>query len=125
MKIFCLITGGALGTLARFYVSHFIQRPFHRHLFGFPIGTLSVNLLGCYLAGIIVGGADKWGWGAGPRIFLLAGFCGAFTTFSAFMIETAGLSKSAGSGMAFLNIALSLVLGYLSLGAGVLTARSL
>ncbi len=72
MKVLFLVLGGALGTLVRFYVSHFIQRRFRRHIFGFPIGTLSVNLLGCYIAGIVVGGADKWGWGSGPRVFLLA-----------------------------------------------------
>ena len=125
MKVLYLALGGVLGTLARFYLSHFAQRPFHHHIRGFPIGTLFVNLLGCYAAGVIVGVADKWGWGAGPRVFLLAGFCGAFTTFSAFMVETAGLFKGPGAGLAFLNVGLSLVLGYLCLAAGAFTARSL
>ena len=125
MKLIYLVTGGALGTVARFYLSHLVQHPLHRHIYGFPVGTLLVNSLGCYLIGIFVSGADKWGWGTGPRVFLIAGFCGAFTTFSAFMVETVGLWKGETHTAAFLNVVLSLAIGLACFMAGAWTARAL
>ncbi len=124
MQIVWLAAGGVLGTLARFFLSHLIQHPLHRHILGFPVGTLAVNLLGCFLIGIFVSGADRWGWGDNARVFALAGFCGAFTTFSAIVAESAGLWKGAGLGPALANVALSLVFGFAAFAAGALAARA-
>ena len=123
MKLLYLVAGGAAGTVARFYLSHLIQHPLHQRSVIFPLGTLVVNSIGCFLIGLIAAGADKWGWGTNPRVLLIAGFCGAFTTFSALMAETAGLWKAEAPGAAFLNVGLSLILGAAFFAAGAAAAR--
>ena len=124
MKLLYLLVGGLLGTAARFYLSHAIQHPFHKQLYGFPLGTLAVNAAGCYLMGLFVAGADKWAWGAEPRVLAMAGFCGAFTTFSALVAETSGLWQGGAAVTALLNVGLSLLIGFFAFGAGVLSARA-
>ncbi|BDQ32493.1 putative fluoride ion transporter CrcB [Pseudodesulfovibrio portus] len=90
-KILYLCVGGAAGTLSRYWLSGVAQR-----LAGgsFPAGTFAVNMLGCLLFGAI------WGFfenrilpGSEVRLLFLTGFMGAFTTFSTYMFETAGLVK--------------------------------
>src|SRR5690349_17024884 len=82
----CLAAGGVLGTFARYGLS---QAAFKAFGGGFPYGTLGVNLLGSFLAGFFAELAGE-GLKLGPqaRLFLLTGFCGAFTTFSAFILES-------------------------------------
>ncbi len=80
-----LCAGAVLGALARFTFTHFSSELSHHH--GFPIGTLLVNVLGSFLVGYLLTWTadhshDRW------RIFAATGFCGAFTTFSAFAYET-------------------------------------
>lgn len=124
MKLVWLAAGGVLGTLSRFFLSHLIQQPLHRHLFGFPAGILAVNLLGCFLLGIFVSGADRWGWGDNARVFAMAGFCGAFTTFSTLVADSAGLWKGGSVSASLVNVALSLVFGFAAFAAGALAARA-
>lgn len=80
MKFLLVALGGSLGSLLRYGVQKGLNA-------GFPIGTLTVNLLGCFLIG--------WFWAAAQRqmseevrLFLMTGFCGGFTTFSAFTLES-------------------------------------
>ena|SRR5688572_20636855 len=89
MPVFLAIAlGGATGSVLRYYVGRAIQGPSPA---GFPTGTLVVNVLGC----LIVGALSRWFLGHDTsRVVqsgMIAGFCGGFTTFSAFSIETVGL----------------------------------
>lgn len=79
--------GSAVGGLARFWMSEALL-----HRFGktFPWGTLAVNLLGCLLIGVLAARAERLS--EETRLLLATGFCGGFTTFSTFTLETAGLS---------------------------------
>lgn len=116
-----LAAGGVLGTLARYFLSGTIHR-----IFGvaFPFGTLAVNLIGCFVIGFLaVLAEEKFLLGPNARIFLMIGFCGAFTTFSTFILETANLTKDGESLYAFMNIALSILLGFLVFRLGVMLAR--
>ena len=79
----------------------------------FPYGTLAVNLIGCFLMGFFDGLAEeKFLLGPNVRILLMTGFCGAFTTFSTFMLETSDLLKAGEFVRASLNVWISLVAGF-------------
>ena len=83
--------GGFLGTVSRFLTSRYFQNLF---LTSFPLGTFIVNITGCLLIGIFYGLGEKGSlltpeW----RLFLTVGFCGGFTTFSAFAGENIALLK--------------------------------
>ncbi len=86
-----LILGGALGTVARYVLAGAVYRAWGT---AFPYGTLAVNLTGCFLVGVLtVLSEEKFILGPAGRVFLMIGFCGAFTTFSTFILETANLMK--------------------------------
>ncbi len=78
-------TGSFLGGVTRFGLSRlFYPQPGT----SFPIGTFVVNVVGCFLIGVLIGAIEKGalthsGW----KLFLTVGFCGGFTTFSAFAFE--------------------------------------
>lgn len=110
MKWLWLIFGGILGTVARYLFSGAIYRIFGS---SFPYGTLAVNMLGCFLIGIFAAFSDKKiFFDPNMRLFLMIGFCGAFTTFSTLILESANLIKSSQAWLAFLNIVLSVVFGF-------------
>src|SRR5260370_25280523 len=80
-----VMLGGALGAAARYLVTHFSSEYFHHH--GFPYGTLAVNVIGSFLVGYVLTWSadhshDRW------RLLAATGFCGGFTTLSAFAYET-------------------------------------
>lgn len=73
--------GGAAGSMLRYLVQRYSNVP------GFPYGTLLVNLAGCFLIGLFWGFLSKNSITPITGILLMAGFCGGFTTFSAFTFE--------------------------------------
>lgn len=111
--------GGFLGSVARYYLSGWATQGSHASRF--PLGTLVVNVLGCLLIGLLAGLAEHAHLLSAPiRLFLLTGFIGGFTTYSAFAYETYFLGREHLMGAAFANIALQLFLG---LGAVLLGSR--
>lgn len=110
LKLAYLAIGGTIGTLARYFLSGIIYRFTGAD---FPYGTLVVNLTGCFLVGLFAALSDeKLVLGPDMRVMLMAGFCGAFTTFSTFMLETGNLVKDAEWLRAFGNVFLSLFAGF-------------
>lgn len=119
MKTALLIgSGGFIGTLARYGLQQFSQKVWH---WTFPIGTLIVNLLGCFLIGLIYGAFDK-APGPGPdwKLFLTVGVCGGFTTFSSFSYENIKLLQEGHIAQAMLYIATSVIIGLMLTYAGML-----
>ena len=121
MKILCVLLGGALGALARYGVSVLATRTYGA---SFPVGTLYVNLVGCFLIGIAFGLGERGG-GISPlfRLFFITGFLGALTTFSTYSLETVNNAISGNVDLAMENIAANNVGGLLFVKAGLLLSR--
>jgi CrcB protein len=118
---FAIAIGGALGALSRFALSHQVYQWLGRE---FAWGTLSVNLLGSFLIGLVavllvdkLGASNEW------RAFIMVGFLGAFTTFSTFSYETLQYIQVGELHKAVLNIGLSVLSCLLAVWLGMLTAR--
>lgn len=118
-----IAAGGAVGALLRFWMSNGIYALLGR---GFPYGTLAVNVLGSLLMGFLyIVMIERLSLGAEWRGFALVGLLGAFTTFSAFSIETLTLLEQANYGKAMANILFSVVACIAAAFVGVLMARQL
>jgi len=77
--------GGFLGSVLRYSSQQFLQRLFDTV---FPIGTMTVNILGSFIIGVVYALAERYQWMTPEwRLFLAVGFCGGFTTFSSFSFE--------------------------------------
>ena len=122
-KLALLALAGALGTLARYGTAGLVQRI---HGTSFPWGTLAVNLTGCFLAGLLwTLFESRWPLSGETRTILLVGFMGAFTTFSALVLESGELLRSAEWMHALANLAMQNVLGFVALFAGIALARTM
>jgi CrcB protein len=83
--------GGFIGSVGRYLLSGLITKGFPN---SFPIGTFTVNVLGCLIIGVIYGISERFGWLTQEwRLFLATGICGGFTTFSALPTRDSSSSK--------------------------------
>ncbi len=122
-KLFLLALAGAVGTLARYGIAGLVQR-----ITGpsFPWGTMTVNIFGCFLAGLLWAlFENRWPVSGDIRAMLLIGFMGAFTTFSAFILETGQLARSAEWLSAILNLFAQIGLGLIALTVGAALGRTI
>jgi CrcB protein len=124
MDIWLVFIGAGLGGIARFGSANACARLFNPN---FPYGTLFVNTLGSFLAGLFfVLILDRLsGFANHLRPLLLTGFLGGFTTFSTFSVETLNLLENNGSILAILNILLNVVLCLLMVFLGIWGGRQL
>jgi len=123
MKWLSLAAGSLAGGFARYFMTRAV---FSLGGTNFPYGTLAVNLLGCFLIGFFdVLAEKKLSWGPHARVLLLVGFCGAFTTFSTLIFDTADLMRSGQMFRAFANVALSVFLGLILFRIGILVGEIL
>lgn len=114
-------TGGFLGTIARFLTSRYFSAVFPS---SFPLGTFAVNIIGSFIIGIIFGIAQKGDFmNSEWRLFLTVGFCGGFTTFSAFAIENINLLRSADYFNFFLYTGSSIIFGLLATFIGIMLVK--
>ncbi len=120
MTLLLVALGGAGGSLLRYLLGGSVQRASGT---GFPIGTLFVNVAGCFLAGVLVRHFMNIEGSAHLRAALLVGFCGGFTTFSTFSVETVGLIEGGeyGRAAAYSLLSFSLCLGATFAGVALLT----
>jgi CrcB protein len=113
--------GGFLGSVARYLASLAALR---LGAASFPAGTLAINVAGSLLIGLIYGwSAATGGIAPGWRLFLATGFCGGFTTFSAFSFECITLLKEGNLWYVFLYICGSVLSGIGACFLGLQAAR--
>ena len=116
-KILFLGLGSVLGGYARYFLSVTIDKNTGS---AFPFGTLAVNAAGCFLIGCLSAIAKERFWlGDEGRLLLMTGFCGAFTTFSTFMLETEQLSVSHNWMQPIGYVAISLIGGWAAFKIGL------
>lgn len=109
-----------LGAVARYLLDTVIQ---HRHRGTFPLGTLTINLVGSFVLGLVTGLATHHGLSSRTTIVAGVGFCGGFTTFSTWMWESLVLAQNRALRAATLNTFGSMLLGLAAAGAGLGLAR--
>ena len=115
-NILLVLAGSAAGGSLRYITSLMIQS---KNSTQFPMGTFLVNLTGCFVIGMVYAiAARNATTGSDIRLLLATGFCGGFTTFSAFAFENLELFKSGMNLTAFLYIILSVILGILAVVLG-------
>jgi CrcB protein len=122
-RLLLIASAGAVGTLARYGLSGLVQR-----ITGpaFPWGTVTVNLSGCFLFGLVwIYFTEKVSLGGDLRTIVLVGFMGAFTTFSTFVFETGGMLQGGQWLAAAANLTLQNLLGLAALFLGSVLGRAL
>jgi len=122
-KLFLIGLAGFIGTLSRYWMSGVVAR---RYGETFPMGTLAVNLVGCFLVGLLFYTLEeRFLVNQTARTVVLIGFLGGFTTFSSFGMQTFTLLKDGEVGFAILNITASNFVGLLLVWAGYTVAKVL
>ncbi len=125
MNPILIALGGALGSLARWWLSETLALAAGP---GFPWGTLLVNVTGSFVIGAAAGGS----WNdvrlietETVRYFVMVGLCGGYTTFSAFSLQTVGMLQAGDVGRAGLNVVVSVLACLLATWAGYALATAL
>lgn len=121
MDYLVVFVGAGIGGVLRFVMSPAIQRFSN---WTFPIGTFSVNMVGCFVIGLLAQLAESKGLFQGEtRLLLFVGILGGYTTFSSFGYETFQLLRDGQFVLALTNGILQVVLGTLLVWAGWIIGR--
>lgn len=116
--------GGCIGSMTRYLTVAAVDKKLNSI---FPYGTLTVNVIGSFALGLLLAwmtkktGASTLQW----KLFLGTGFCGGFTTFSAFAVENLTLAEQKLHGTAALYVFASIAAGILAVWAGFALARTI
>jgi len=123
MKFILIVgAGGFVGSITRYLLADAVQA---NVLTSFPFGTMTVNIIGCFIIGVTYALSDLTNLAPELRILIATGFCGGFTTFSSFSYETFALLQDEQLLYSGLYAAGSLFLGLMAAFAGVLLIRYL
>jgi CrcB protein len=118
---FLIAVGGGIGSVFRYLTAIAVQKYYASV---FPLATFITNVLGCLLIGIIVGILEKNALSdSNLKWLLVTGFCGGYTTFSAFGYENISLLESNNPAMALLYIGASIFMGLAAVWLGLFLVR--
>jgi CrcB protein len=124
MKAYFLVAlGGGVGAVMRYQIGLWLLAAAQNARF--PLGTLLVNVLGCFAVGLLWALCERLNaWSEEFRLALMIGLLGGFTTFSAFGLETVMMLRRDAFGVAAVYVLTSLILGGLAVWAGLALAGS-
>ena len=122
MQFVAVAIGGAIGATLRFIIS---GAAYDRFGVAFPIGTLLVNVIGCFLIGFLAQLFEEIIIPPNMRLLILTGTLGAFTTFSTYGLETVKLWQDGELRLAVLDIIANNLIGILFVVIGFVLARTL
>jgi CrcB protein len=113
--------GGGFGSLARYFVSKITV---YLLPFQWPFGTFISNITSSFILGLVIGiTLEKSPVHIGTRLLLITGFCGGFSTFSAFSFETFEFIRNGQSGLACIHIGTNVIFCLLCVWAGLSLSR--
>ena len=113
--------GGASGSVLRYLIHWIVSK---RSVSFFPYQTFIVNIVGCLLIGLLVGYLSRiQGENEILKLLLITGFCGGFTTFSAFGLENVNMIQNQNYQLAIIYTSLSLILGILAVSLGIFISK--
>ena len=113
--------GGAIGSVLRYLAGGFVQRSAG---VAFPVGTLAVNVIGGFMIGWLAQHYMNQQDSPEMRAALITGFCGGFTTFSAFSLEAVGLIRGGEYAKTAAYVVLSVTLSILATISGMAAAKA-
>ncbi|WP_030811517.1 fluoride efflux transporter CrcB [Streptomyces sp. NRRL F-2799] len=108
MNWLLVILGGMAGAPLRYLTDRAVQK---RHDAVFPWGTFTVNVLGCFILGLLTGAVVAGAASSHIQLLLGTGLCGALTTYSTFSYETLRLTEDGARFLAAANVVASVVAG--------------
>jgi CrcB protein len=117
MTVLLVALGAAVGAPLRYLTDRAVQS---RHDSGFPWGTLTVNVVGSLVLGLLAGLPAS----APVTALLGTGFCGALTTYSTFSFETLRLAQTGARFAATMNVIVSIVAGFGAASLGLVIAQA-
>ncbi len=124
LKILYIGLGGFVGASLRYLIGGWVHKLIDKPWL--PYGTFAVNMLGCFLIGLILGLAESRQFlTPEARLFIVTGLLGSLTTFSTYAFESFSLFRDGRLCISLLNVAVHLIIGLLLVALGAALSRAL